>query len=136
MSQRTPRHPMHLMLNKKPNQRHKRPKESIRRSLPILDRLRIRWAKHNTPDCPGECSDEVRDHEDVVPVVVVGGGDVGPAAAGEGAEDADAGDEFGEGAAAAGGHEVPEGDEGEPGALLCGLVLNVLLCVDVDRYRR
>lgn len=46
--------------------------------------------------------------------MVVGGGDIGPAAAGEGSEDAPEGEEGGQLVAGSAREEVPEGDEGEP----------------------
>ena len=103
------------MLQEKVHQRHEGPEEGGGQELPVPHGPRVWRAERDAPDGPRKGDDEVGDHEDVVPVVVVARGDVAPAAAGEGAEEAEGRDELGEGAAAFAGEDVPEADEGESG---------------------
>ena len=70
----------------------------------------------NGAEHPGEVADHVEDHHKVVHIVVVGRGDVDPAAAGERADDACAEDERGEGRAGRVVEEVLQEDERETGA--------------------
>jgi len=53
---------------------------------PLRDQL-LRRSERNGTEHPRHVTDEVRDHEDVVHIVVVGRGDVDPAAAGQGSND-------------------------------------------------
>lgn len=79
---------MHLVLNKEIDQWHYGPKESTRQVLPQLYCLRVGWAHYETADCPRQGCYQVADHEDVVPIVVVGARDIGPTTAGQSPEHA------------------------------------------------
>lgn len=68
----TSRDLVHLVLNEEIHERHQRSEEAASKQLPPPDGAWVRWAKRQTPQRPGQRSDEVRDHEDVVPVMVVG----------------------------------------------------------------
>ena len=72
---------MDLVLDKKVNQRDQCAKEATGKVFPVLDRFRIRWAQGNAPGGPRNGKDEVRDHQYVMPVMVVGRGDVTPPSA-------------------------------------------------------
>lgn len=87
---------VYLVLKEEVGQRYQCAEETITSYLPILDRLWIGRAKHDAANCPRYCSNEVRNHKDVVHVVVIGRCDVGPSSACEGAEDAHARDELGQ----------------------------------------
>ena len=95
------------MLYEEIHQRHERPEEGAREDLPVFDSFSVRWAQREAAQRPRQRRDEIRDHEDVVPVVVVRRGDICPAAAGERAEDARVRDKLGELLSRARGEEVP-----------------------------
>ncbi len=101
------------MLDEEVDQGHEGAEETGGQVLPVLDGLRVGRAESDAAGGPGDGEYEVRDHEDVVPVVVVGRCDVCPAAACQCPDEAGAGDELGEGASGARGEEIPEADEGE-----------------------
>ena len=72
------------MLNEKVNQWHKCTKKARCEDFSILDGLRIWGAEHQTAYGPGQSSYKIRDHEYVMPVVVIGRCNICPAAAGDG----------------------------------------------------
>ena len=104
---------MDLVLDEEVDQGHEGAEEPPRQVFPVLDGLGVGRAEGDASDGPRDGEDEVRDHEDVVPVMVVGRGDVCPAAARQGADEARDGDGLGEGAAGPRGEQVPQSDEGE-----------------------
>lgn len=104
---------MDLVLDEEVDQGHEGAEETSCQVFPVLDRLGVGRAKSNASGGPRDGEHEVRDHEDVVPVVVVGRGDVRPAAARQGADEARDGDGLWEGAAGPRGEQVPQSDEGE-----------------------
>lgn len=112
----TSRHTMHLMLNEVIHQWHDRRKERASQVLPQLDRLRIRRTQHCTSNSPRQRGDHVRDHEDIVPIVIVRARDIRPPSARQCAKDAHSRDELGQTAALAVGETVKEEDEGESGS--------------------
>lgn len=63
---------MHLVPDEEVNQRHKCRKERPSKKLPVLDGGGVARAQSEAANSPGQCSHEIRNHEDVVPVVVVG----------------------------------------------------------------
>ena len=75
------------MLDKEVDQGNQSAKEATSNPLPVLDRLCVRRAKRNTSGGPWDRKDDVRDHENIVPVMVVGRGDVSPAAASKSSDD-------------------------------------------------
>lgn len=74
------------------------------------------WAQGKAANGPWNSGDEVRNHEDVVPVVVISRRDVGPASTRKGSKDTDTEDELGERRAVSCGQDVPHGDQDETGA--------------------
>ena len=104
---------MDFVLDEKVDQGHQCRKESATKSRPPVKGSWVWWAEHVAPNGPGQGRDEVRNHEDVVPVVVIGGGHVSPTTAGECSEDADSSDEFGERSTWACGENVPQTDQEE-----------------------
>lgn len=107
---------MQLVLEEVVNHRHEGREEGGCQSLPVSYSLRVRRAERDAPEHPRQCDDEVRDHEYVVPLVVLARGDVGPSAAGQGPEEAHDSDELGEGAIRLSREEIPEPDESEAGS--------------------
>lgn len=101
------------MLNKEVDQGNQGAKEATGNPLPVLDRLCVRRAKRNASGGPRDRKDNVRDHEDIVPVMVVGRGDVGPAAASKSSDDTAKRNRFGEDTAGLGSQEIPESNKGE-----------------------
>lgn len=72
---------MHLVLDEEVDQRYQSTKESTTEILSVLDGLGIRGAQSNAPQRPGESADNVGDHENVVPIMIVGRCDICPATA-------------------------------------------------------
>lgn len=85
---------MNLVLDEKVHQRHQSTEESARNVFPVLDRFGIRGTERNAAGCPRNRKDNVRDHKNIVPVMVVGRRDVGPPAACESSDDAGPSDQL------------------------------------------
>ena len=62
---------VNFVLNEEVEQRYDCCKESGGKYLPVLDRFGIRWAEFDTTDGPGYGCQKVRDHEDVMPTMVI-----------------------------------------------------------------
>lgn len=86
---------MDLVLDEEVHQRYDCSEKTSCKDLAVFDGLYVRRAQNVAAIGPRNGSDQVRDHEDVVPVMVVGGSNVGPTTAGQGAKDANAGDKLG-----------------------------------------
>ena len=106
---------MDLVLNEEVNQWHKGREETAGKNLTVLERSSILRTEGNAADCPWQSCDEVGDHKDVVPVMVIGRGDICPSSAGECSKDTNASDELGEGRVWATGQDVPKADKSESG---------------------
>lgn len=104
---------MDLVLDEEVHERHDGAKEGTGDVFAVLDGGGVGRAERDAAKHPRDGGDEVGDHEDVVPVVVVGRRDIGPAAARDGAEDTKVADGLGEGVARLGRQQVPETDESE-----------------------
>jgi hypothetical protein len=85
-----------LVLDEEVDQRHQGREEGASEYLSEPDSGGVLWAQSKTAQGPGKCGYEVRDHEDVVPVVGVGRGYVCPSTTRQRAEDANSSNEFGE----------------------------------------
>jgi hypothetical protein len=101
------------VLDEEVGQRHNRGEEGTAKDLTVVDGLGIVGAQGDAAEGPWYSCDEVRDHEDVVGVVVIGRRDIGPASTREGSEDANTQDELGEGLAGSCSQDVPQCDEQE-----------------------
>jgi hypothetical protein len=106
-------HLVDLVLDEEVDQRHKGSEEGATEELAVVDGLGIVGAQGDAADGPGQSCDQVGNHEDVVPVMVVGRRDVGPPSAGEGSEDANTQDELGERLIGSRCQDVPQSDEQE-----------------------
>ena len=101
------------MLDKKVDQGNQSAEEASSNPLSVLDRLCVRGAKRNAAGSPGNGKDDVRDHENVVPVMVVGRGDVGPAAASKSSDDTGKRNSLGEDTAGFSSQEIEKSNQGE-----------------------
>ena len=86
----TARHSMDLVLDEKVEHWDQSSEECASEILSVSNGLGVGFgAQGDAADGPRYSGDEIGDHKDVVPVVIVCGCDIGPASAGEGSEDAD-----------------------------------------------
>lgn len=106
---------MHFVLDEEVDQGYEGCKECSAQIFPVLDRLGIWWAESNTANGPGQSGDKIADHENVMPVMVIGARHISPTSASQGPEHADSGNELGQAGARAIGKAVPEEAEGESG---------------------
>ena len=104
---------MHFVLDKEVDQRYECRKEGAGKELPILDRSGVAGAQGEAAKSPRQSSHQVRDHEDVVPVMVVGRRNVCPSSTSQSSENANTSDEFREGRVGPARQDVPEADKGE-----------------------
>lgn len=104
---------MDLVLNEEVNQRDECCEERPSKELPVLDSCGVARAQSKAAKSPRQSGHQVGDHKDVVPVVVIGRGNVCPSSAGQCSEDANTGDELGEGRVGTASQDVPEADESE-----------------------
>lgn len=109
---------MYLVLDEKVHQRHERPEKGRGQVLPVCDRLRVRRAQRQTTQRPRQGSNQIADHEDIVPIVIIRARDISPPTARQRPKDTNTGYDFRQGRARAIAHAVPEADEDEarPGA--------------------
>jgi len=107
---------VNLVLDEKVDERDQSSKERSRKRLSVLDSSRIRWAQGKAAKSPWKRSHQVGDHEDVVPVMVIGRSNISPSSAGEGAEYAHEGNELWKLRIWTCGQQVPEANEEEAGA--------------------
>ena len=77
---------MDLVLNEEIYQGDKCSKEARCQDFSVLNSSRVLRAEGQTTQSPWKGSYEIRDHENVVPVVVVGRSDIRPTATGDGSE--------------------------------------------------
>lgn len=103
-------HLVHLVLYEKVDERNECSEESSGEDLAVLDCFWVGRTQHQAACCPGYCSHQVGNHEDVMPVMVVSRSDIGPTSACQRSKDAHAGDEFGECRVGTGCEEVPKSD--------------------------
>lgn len=125
-SRLTARRSVDLVLDKEIKRGEKSSKERRAQKLSVSHSGWVRFgAQGNTSNGPGYGGDKVGNHENVVPIMVVGGCHIGPATAGKGSEDADSKDELGESRVWAGGQEIPHAYQQE--ARACSNVQCLLL---------
>lgn len=101
------------MLDEVVDQRYEGAEECSSEIFPQLDRPRVRRAQRKTAERPGDGRDKVRNHEDIMPIVVVRRRDIRPASARKGPEDAKECDELGKCATRACRQKVPQCNEGK-----------------------
>lgn len=127
---------MHLVLDKKVYHGHKGAKKGRGQVLSVLDRFRIRRAEGDAAKCPRDRNDQVRDHQDVVPVMVVGRGDVGPAATGQCAQQSHRTNKLWQRLAGLRSEQIPQTDQGK--SRTCSRLAHqqrrILLCMVASHY--
>lgn len=102
-----------LMLDVQVDHGYDSGKESSSKTLPMFDRSGIRGTQRDASDGPGESCNYVGDHEDVMPVMVIGRGDIGEASACQGPKDSRCGNKLRQRLSATGREKIPQPHEGE-----------------------
>lgn len=104
---------MHLVLNKVVDQRNKGAEEETGKNLSVLNSPTVVWAQGQTTNSPWQSRNQVRDHKDIVPIMVIRRCNICPSTAGKSPKQSNTGNKLGERRVGAGSHEIPEEDEGE-----------------------
>lgn len=99
------------MLDEEVHQRNQCSKEGTRQVLSVLDSLWIWWTQCQTTQCPWQCSHQIADHEDVVPIVVVCARHVCPSSASQGSKNSHSSHKLGQRAVWPIGQTVPQEDK-------------------------
>lgn len=106
---------VHFVLDEEVDQGHQSPKEGACKEFPIFEGSRVAGTQGYASKRPRKGSDKVGNHEDVVPVVVVGRSYICPSTTCHGTEQANASNEFWERRVRLAGEDVPQSYEGESG---------------------
>lgn len=104
---------MHLVLNEVVNQWHQGTEEEAGNDLAVLDGPAVVRAQRKTAQSPWQGSHQIGDHEDVVPVMVIGGSDICPSTTGQSAEDANTSDNLRQSRVGPCGQNIPQKDQSE-----------------------
>lgn len=96
MVELTSSHMVYFVLNEEVYQGHKSSEERTSEQLAVLQSCWVSGAQCKAADCPGKSCHQIRDHEDIMPIVIIGGSHICPSTTCQCSEDAYAGDEFGE----------------------------------------
>lgn len=104
---------MNLVLNKEVYHRGDSAEECSSDILSIFDCFRVWRTQCDTTSGPWNGSYEVGNHEDIVPVMIVGRSDVRPTPTCKSPEDTHTSDELGESLSGLCRQKIPESDEGE-----------------------
>lgn len=88
-------------------------KECSSQVFPQLDRSWVGRAQGEAAQCPRQRRNQIADHEDIVPIVVIRACNIGPSSASQRPENTHSCDELGQAAARAVGHAVEEEDQQE-----------------------
>lgn len=91
----TTRNLVDLVLNEIVDQRNQCSKEQASHNFTVLDGTAVVRAERKATQGPRQSRHQVRDHEDVMPVVIIGRCDIGPTTACQCPEDAHAGNQLG-----------------------------------------
>ena len=101
------------MLDEEVDERDQCSKECSSQVFPQLDRSWVGRAQRETTQCPRKRRDQVADHENIVPIVIIRARNICPTSAGQRPEDTHSSDELGQAGARAVGHAVEEEDQQE-----------------------
>jgi hypothetical protein len=96
-----------LVLEEPISQRDDIEKETSTEKLSILESFPVWRAQGEAAQCPGNGGHQVRNHENVMPEMVIGRCDVCPSSTSKCSKDADACHELGKGTASPASHAVP-----------------------------
>ncbi len=72
---------MDFVLDEEIDQGNQSPEKGACEVFPVFNSLYVFWAQCQTTNGPRKSCNEVRDHENVMPIVIIGGGNVGPSSA-------------------------------------------------------
>lgn len=107
------RHAVNLVLNEKVYQRNKGSEKGAGQVFPQLDRLRVWRAESQTSKCPWQCRNQIADHKDIMPVMVIRARNVCPASTSQCSKDAHSCNELGQAAVRSVGQTVEEENKQE-----------------------
>ena len=98
---------MDFVLDKVVYQRHECAEEQTGECLSIIYGLGVDRRGGETPERPRQSEYEVRDHENIVPIMIIGGCDVDPTSTEEGSCDTDERNELGQSGTGSRSQEIP-----------------------------
>lgn len=107
---------MHLVLDKVVDQGNQGSEKETGENLAVFDGAAVRGAESETAQCPWKSSNQIRNHEDIVPVMVIGRCHISPATTRQCSEQTSESDNLGQRRAGPCGHQIPEENESETGA--------------------
>lgn len=107
---------VNLVLDEPVDQRNQGTEEGTCKELSISDSRWVGGAQRKAADCPWERCHKVRDHEDVMPVMIIRRCHICPSTTGQCPEDANASDEFWKSRVGSLRQDVPQGNQREAGA--------------------
>jgi hypothetical protein len=104
---------VNLVLDEEVHKRDECRKESSAQVFSQLDGSRVWRAQCKASQCPGQGRDQVADHEDVVPVVIIRARNICPSSASQCPENANSCNEFWQASVGFVGHAIEEEDQQE-----------------------
>lgn len=107
---------MDFVLDEEVYHRHQRAEEQASKDLAVPNCPRVVGAQGKTAYCPWHCSNEVGDHENVVPAVIICRGDICPSSTCNRAKDTGTKHELRQCGVRSCCQNVPEEDQGETGS--------------------
>ncbi len=120
----TSSHTADLMLYIQVDHWHNRAEEGSSKTLSISERSWIWRAQHNAAEGPRESCHYIGYHEEVVPVMIVGRGDVGKSAACQAPKDSRRSNKLWQRLSGSGGEKIPKSHESKPWSYRMLLVNN------------
>lgn len=106
---------MDLVLDEVVDQWDQSSEEETSHDFAVLNGLTVVGAQCKATKGPRQSRNKVGDHENVMPVMVVGRGDIGPSTTSQGAEDTNTGDDLRKSRVWSCGKNIPQKDEEESG---------------------
>lgn len=104
---------VHLVLNEVVDQGHQCSKEEASHDLAVFDSPAVVRAQGEAAQCPWQGGNKIGDHKNVVPVVVIGRGNIGPSTASQSSEDSHTSNDLRQGRIGTRGQHVPQENESE-----------------------
>lgn len=111
----TTRDLVHFVLDKVIDQRHQSTEEQTGHDLPVLHSAAVVRAESQTTQRPRQSSNQIRNHENVVPVMVIRRRNVCPTTTGERPEYSNTSDNLRKRRVRPRGEDIPEEHQSEPG---------------------
>lgn len=107
---------MHLVLNKVVDQGNQCSEKETGENLAVFDSAAVCGAKSETAQCPWKSSNQIRNHEDIMPVMVIRRCHISPSTTGQCSEQTSESDNLGQRRTGPCGHQIPEKNESETGS--------------------